>query len=109
MVDDDTAARFAHIRAFEWDERKRQINLDDHGIDFRDAQRVFDETYLVRQSERKGENRFVIYGFVDGWEIVVICTFRGENCRLISARRARKDERRKYHGGLTLRSQTGQD
>ncbi len=106
---DDIGELFAHIRAFEWDERKRQINLREHSIDFRDAQRVVDEANFIRRSDRKGEIRFIIYGFVDGQEIVVICTFRGDRCRLISARRARKDERRKYHGRLALRSKTGQD
>jgi uncharacterized DUF497 family protein len=32
--------------------------------------------------------------------VVVVCTFRGENCRLISARTARRDERSKYHDSL---------
>jgi uncharacterized protein len=54
----------------------------------------------VRRSDREGEARYMVFGFVNGDETVVVCTFRGENCRLISARRARRDERKKYYGGL---------
>jgi uncharacterized protein len=90
----------ANIRSFEWDERKRRTNLREHGIDFLDARRVIDAPIFIRRSDRKGEIRFLVYGFLEGREVVVICTFRGEDCRLISARPARRDERRKYHSGL---------
>ena len=36
-MSDETLKMFAQIRAFEWDEDKREVNLRDHGIDFRDA------------------------------------------------------------------------
>ena len=91
---------FAHIRAFEWDERKRESNLRDHDIDFQDARRVIDGATFIRQSDRKGEIRYMVYGFLDQAEVVLICTFRGENCRIISARRARRDERKRYHDRL---------
>jgi uncharacterized protein len=91
---------FAHIRAFEWDERKRESNLHDHGIDFQDARRVIDGPTFIRQTERKGEARYMVFGFIGQEEVVLICTFRGENCRVISARRARRDERKKYHDRL---------
>ncbi len=98
-----------NIEAFEWDERKRQTNLREHRIDFLDARRVIDEPTFVRRSDKKGEARFLVYGFIEALEVVVICTFRGENCRIISARRARRDERKKYHGGLPRRSPPGQN
>ena len=100
---------FAGIRAFEWDERKRQINLREHGIDFLDAQRVIDGPIFVRRSDKQGERRFLVYGFLETLEVIIICTFRGENCRLKSARRARRDERKKYHSGLPQRPESGQD
>jgi len=93
----------ASIRAFEWDEQKRQVNLRTHRIDFGDAQKVIDEPIFIRRSDREGEARFVVYGFLEAREVVVICTFRGERCRVISARRARRDERRKYHSRLSRR------
>ena len=90
---------FGHIRAFEWDETKRQSNLRNHDIDFQDARRVIDGATFIRQSDRKGEIRYMVYGFLDQEE-VVICTFRADSCRIISARRARRDERKRYHARL---------
>jgi uncharacterized DUF497 family protein len=98
-----------NIRVFEWDERKRQTNLREHRIDFLDARSVIYEPTSVRRSDKKGETRFLVYGFIEAREAVVICTFRGENCRIISARRARRDERKKYHSGLPRRSAPGPD
>jgi uncharacterized protein len=91
---------FAGIRTFEWDERKRESNLRNHDIDFHDAQRVIDGPTFIRQSDRKSETRYLVYGFLDQTEVVIICTFRGDSCRIISARRARRDERKKYHHRL---------
>ena len=98
-----------NIEAFEWDESKRQINWREHNIDFLDARRIIDEPIFIRRSDRKGEVRFLVYGFIEALEVVVICTFRGKHCRIISARRARRDERKKYHGGLSRRSTAGED
>ena len=97
------------IATFEWDERKRLINLREHKIDFLDARRVVDGPIFIRRSDRKGEARFLVYGVIEAIEVVVICTFRGKHCRIISARRARRDERKKYHSGLPGRSAPGQD
>jgi uncharacterized DUF497 family protein len=106
---DDDAVWFARIRKFEWDEEKREHNLREHKIDFYDARKVMDEPYFFRRSDRKGEARYIVYGFLEDREVVIICTFRGENCRLISARRARRDEREKYHRNLPRRPQAGED
>lgn len=100
MAEPSVQELFARIRAFEWDERKRESNLREHNLDFLDARRVIDGPTFIRRSERKGETRFMVFGFIDEVEIVLICTFRGENCRIISARRARRDERKKYHERL---------
>jgi uncharacterized DUF497 family protein len=107
MTPDDDADPFSRIQAFDWDENKREQNLQDHGIDFQDARQVTDGPTFVRRSDRKGEIRYMVFGFLDDKEIVVICTFRGEICRLISARRARQDERKKYHSGLPRRPDAG--
>jgi len=82
---------------FEWDSAKRKANLEKHGIDFADAARIFQEPFLVRPSPRSDEERFVAIGTVDGHVIAVIFTVRGQTCRLISARRARKNEKDIYH------------
>ena len=101
MAEDDAVQElFAHIAAFEWDEGKRERNLRDHGIDFDDALQIFDGPTFVRRSDRGDEARYMVFGFVNGDEAVVICTLRDRNCRLISGRRARRDERKKYYHRL---------
>ncbi|MFL5039103.1 MAG: BrnT family toxin [Xanthobacteraceae bacterium] len=57
---------FAHVRTFEWDNDKRRANLRDHGIDFEDARVVIDGPTIVRRSDRKGELRYMVFGYVEG-------------------------------------------
>jgi len=82
-----------------------------HKIDFEDVRGVFDGYTFIRRSDRHGETRYQIFGYVDGREVAVACTLRedGRLCWLISARRARKDERQKYYRGLAGRSPTGEE
>jgi uncharacterized DUF497 family protein len=92
--------RFERIRAFEWDEQKRETNLKVHGIDFYDVMEIFDDYSFVRRSDRNEEIRYQIFGYVQGREVALACAIRGEICRLISARRANRGERQKYYSGL---------
>ena len=94
----------ARVRAFDWHESKRAANLRVHKIDFEDVKGIFDGPIFIRRSDRHGEIRYQVFGFVEGREVAVACAFRGEVCWLISARRARKDERRKFHANLTRQS-----
>ncbi|HEX8209040.1 MAG TPA: BrnT family toxin [Longimicrobium sp.] len=84
---------------FEWHQRKRWTNLTKHGIDFEDAIGVFDGPVFVKRSDRSGERRFVAVGVVEGRVVAVTYTVRGDIYRIISARRARTNERRGYHAG----------
>jgi uncharacterized DUF497 family protein len=81
---------------FEWDESKRRINLAKHHIDFRDAQRVFDGPVFERSDSSHGEDRIIAIGLMEGIEIVVVYVMRGKRRRLISARRAHRNEREEY-------------
>ena len=89
---------------FEWDDEKNQINLRKHGVDFTDAAQIFfDENRIERRDEfhSDDEDRWQVIGMVN--EILfVIYTERGENIRLISARRADKKERMEYYGNGDL-------
>jgi uncharacterized DUF497 family protein len=109
MIEYGPDAFLPQVRAFEWDEIKRNKNLRDHNVDFEDAREIVDGPTIVKRSDRKGEVRYMVFGFVNDDEAVVVCTVRGDNCRLISARRARRDERKKYHSRLPRRSAEGQD
>jgi hypothetical protein len=81
---------------FEWDPEKRRRNIEKHRIDFLDARKIFGQTHLVKRSDREGEKRFLAVGRVEGRLIAVAYTERGDNIRIVSARRARDNERRDY-------------
>lgn len=85
---------------FEWDENKRLKNIEKHGIDFADAVRIFDGSFVYTTQDTRadyGEKRFVSVGLLDGVEISVINTKRNNNIRIISVRRARIKERKKFY------------
>jgi uncharacterized protein len=109
MAEQNIARLFAQVRAFGWHESKRQSNLRNHKIDFEDVKGIFDGYTFIRRSDRHGEVRYQIFGYVEGREVAIACTLRADTCWIISARRARKDERRKYYARLAGRSPTGQD
>lgn len=85
--------------AFEWDEKKRLTNIEKHRIDFVDAASVFKMFIHTIKADSKdyGEERFMTVGLMNGIEITVIHTLRNEKIRIISARRARVQERKLYH------------
>ena len=85
---------------FEWDESKRQANLAKHHIDFRDARRVFEGPVFEKVDSRRGEDRIFAIGLMEGIPIVVVYVMRGERRRIISARRANRDERQDYQNHL---------
>jgi uncharacterized DUF497 family protein len=85
---------------FEWDEGKRQSNIAKHYIDFRDAIRVFDGPAFEITDSRRGEDRIVTIGSVQNIEIVVVYVMRGQGRRIISARRAHRNERQDYANHL---------
>ncbi len=88
--------------AYEWDEAKREANLVKHGVDFMDALEVFaDPLRVERVSQRReyAEERREVVGMVRDQMLFVVYTLRGEVRRLISARRASRNERRAYYAG----------
>ena len=85
----------------EWDGRKAEANLRKHGVMFADAMAVFEDVMaLVAEDRRSAEWRQVVTGR-DALRriLVVVYTWRGNNVRLISARKATTRERRAYQGG----------
>jgi uncharacterized DUF497 family protein len=86
---------------FEWDERKNQVNMRKHGVDFRDAVTVFcDPLALSIPDDEHSENeeRWVLLGRAPSQTLlVVIHTIRHEEVmRIISARKATLSERNTY-------------
>ena len=78
-----------------WDERKRQANLDKHGLDFAAVDRDFD--FDRARLEQSGPKRIKAIGNLQGKTIVVIFARLGtEAISIISVRPASKGERRAY-------------
>ena len=88
---------------FEWDESKNKKNLADHGLDFADAQFLFDKPVFGWTDNRKDykEKRLVGLGEFNSHVVVLVYTMRQKTiCRVISLRRANKNERGKYHSWI---------
>ena len=82
----------------EWDPRKATANLKKHGVDFADAATVLhDEQAITVRVDGGSEERYVTIGMdALGDVLVVVYTWRGEQPRLISARKATPQEREQY-------------
>ena len=109
MTQEDYAVAFAQIRDFSWSEKKREMNLRKHKIDFEDAKAILDDPIFIRRSDRHGEIRYQIFGYVQGREVAVACALRGSLCHFISARRASRAERRRYYHRLSGLAESRQD
>jgi uncharacterized DUF497 family protein len=83
---------------FEWDENKRLINVQKHGFDFGDAVAVFDGDIVTIEDDRfeYGEQRFVTLGLLNGRVVVIVHTEREDIIRIISVRKATKNEEKSY-------------
>ncbi len=83
---------------FEWDEAKRASVLRLRGIDFRDiAAHPFDGRPIVTApSPRGGEERFVTIGMIGDRGYAAVWMWRGAAIRIVTARRARREEERQY-------------
>ena len=83
---------------FEWNENKREYNLEKHGIDFIDAVEIFDDPDRIEaESIRERERRCQTIGLVNDVVLFVVYTHRSKIKRIISARRASKNERKTYY------------
>ncbi len=84
--------------SYEWDERKRRTNIKKHGIDIIDVPELFDSDVVIIPDERfdYGEPRFIAIGILKNLVVVVAYTERDENIRIISARKATKNEQIYY-------------
>lgn len=85
---------------FEWDNKKDQINVAKHGIDFATATEVFNDSnkFVVFNRFVNGEIRFQVIGQIKNIIVImVVFTARGGKNRIISARIANKEERSQYH------------
>lgn len=87
---------------FEWDPAKAKANLGKHDVTFEGAVRVFlDPNRLEMEDDREDydERRWYTIGMVEGVVLAVVYTEGDDACRIISARKATRQERKKYVSG----------
>ncbi|MBD2741959.1 BrnT family toxin [Coleofasciculus sp. FACHB-1120] len=88
---------------FEWNPDKAKLNLEKHSISFQEASTVFNDPLSLTfpdPDRSVGENRYIIIGISRFGQLLVVAhTDRGEKVRVISARKATRQERRFYEEG----------
>jgi uncharacterized DUF497 family protein len=88
---------------FEWNPDKAISNFEKHGISFQEAATVFNDPLSVTFPDPDhsiGENRYVIIGLSQFEQLLVVAhTDREEKIRIISARKATRQEQRFYEEG----------
>lgn len=97
--------------AFEWDPDKNAINQKKHKISFETALRIFKDPFLLSKQDRieNGEYRWQALGIIQN-EIVLLVAHTShfedtiEVIRIISARKASSQEKRKYEQNRSLQT-----
>jgi len=85
---------------FEWDPQKAKSNLEKHGVSFEEASTAFQDTLSLTIDDPLhsiDEERLILIGMSQKNRVlVVVHTERGDNIRIISARKATNKERKSY-------------
>ncbi len=87
---------------FIWDENKRLTNIKKHGLDFKDAEQVFNSPLILFADERfdYGEQRMVAVGLLSVTVVVVVHVEDDETIRIISMRKATATEIKTYYANV---------
>lgn len=83
---------------FQWDPKKNALNEKKHGVTFEEAKTVFTDQYariISDPDHSETEDRFILLGTSIHSRLLVVChcVRENESIRIISARKANKDER----------------
>jgi uncharacterized DUF497 family protein len=82
-----------NIPEFEFDSTKSESNRLKHGIDFEEAQALWNDPLLLEvPAKLEDEARFLLIGIIEQQHWSAVVTYRGTNVRLISVRRSRREE-----------------
>lgn len=85
------------MHVFEFDPNKSESNREKHGIDFVQAQKLWNDPMLLELSVKTDdEARFLLIGNIDGKHWSAVVTHRMTNIRIISVRRSRTEEVKLY-------------
>ena len=84
---------------FEFDLDKSKMNKEKHGIDFIEAQKLWEDPYRIEiPAKYLNEPRYLLIGKINDKHWAAIFTYRKNKIRIISVRRARKNEKEIYEG-----------
>ena len=89
---------------FEWDAAKAKSNKKKHGVSFEEARSVFYDEFAVQffdEDNSESEDRFLMLGFSDEARFLIVCHCErdlGNIVRIISSRKATKNETNYYRG-----------
>ncbi len=87
-------------RHFEWDDDKARTNLQKHGAGFDEASTIFDDPLFITALDEEhsfDEERYITIGLSSKQRLLMVAhTERNENIRIISARKATKNEEKFY-------------
>lgn len=86
------------LMEFEFDPQKSLTNKEKHGIYFHEAQVLWQDVNRIEIPARTEELRFLVIGMIEGKHWSAVITYREERIRIISVRRARKEEVALYEG-----------
>lgn len=79
--------------SFEFDPDKNATNQQKHGIDFRQAQALWNDPDLIEiPAKTEDEPRYLVIGMIDGKHWSGVITYRSDVIRIISVRRSRAEE-----------------
>ncbi|MDA3925904.1 MAG: BrnT family toxin [Kiritimatiellae bacterium] len=87
---------------FEWDSRKATINLRKHGVSFEEAASAFYDEFAIEffdTNNSEMEDRFLLLGLSSALRLILVCHClreTGDVLRIISARKATKNEAKQY-------------
>ncbi len=90
---------------FTWDKQKAVLNQKKHGVSFEEAKTIFYDDNAVEffdPDHSEGEDRFIMLGMSFMARVLVVCHCvreKGSIIRIISARKATKQESKKYQEG----------
>lgn len=78
---------------FDYDSKKSRANFEKHGVDFEEAQALWNDHNLIEiPAKVVDEPRYMVVGRISGRHWSAVITYRGENIRIISVRRSREEE-----------------
>ncbi|WP_456382824.1 BrnT family toxin [Hydrogenimonas sp.] len=88
---------------FEYDPKKSKTNMQKHGIDFKEAQKLWEDEDMIQLPSRHllDEPRWLVVGCIEKKHYTAIITYRNDAIRIISVRRSRQKERMLYESQRT--------